>query len=138
MTALINSLGKLFGTTWDYSRSLFDWAVRTGANLLSQIFSLPQWVHTGLSYLFALVTVVLGAIEASGEFVVDMVSAALAPVASINAGTYNVGSVSASILSGINTFFPLQELFAFLTLYFVLVVTCAGIRMGKAWIPTLS
>ncbi|HWA88112.1 MAG TPA: hypothetical protein VG710_17920 [Opitutus sp.] len=64
-------------------------------------------------------------------------TALLARIATVSVGPIS-GSLVVDGLAFMNYFFPVQELFVYMTAYASLYVVCSAIRIIKSFIPTIS
>jgi hypothetical protein len=140
MIALINTVGKLFAATWDFFRALTVWWWDAVKWVIGEAFKIPSWFYLALSYLGAALVTVLTLTGDALVLIFDLITSIIGKGNGLADGGSYSGSFGAasSILAGINTFVPLDEGVAFLTVLMGTTLTAAGIRIAKSWLPTIG
>lgn len=137
MIALIDSLAKLFARLWDVLRALGSWLLEGFSKLFEAFFKFPAWFWQLWLYVSASLIVVVTATVDAAEFAVGLFDMMLTKAGGISVSNLNPqAGAAASIFAAMNTFFPLDELFAMLVAYSFIYLTSAVIRFLKGWVPT--
>lgn len=139
MKSLINALGALFGHTWSFLGTTFEWILEQNVRIFTKLFNIPPWALTLVANVTAIVSIVITTTTDVATQVAGVVSDLISKVGTMQAGSFSSATGTASgILATINTFIPLEEAMAFLAVFLALTLTCAIIRMLKSCIPGLS
>jgi len=119
--------------------TLLRWLAIVWETFLGTAQTIWNWLRVGWMSLVAAVVALFGFVEWLVEFIGDAISGLTASLVGLTMPSNIVTSGSTGDwLATINTFFPLNEAFAYLVFLSGLWVACLGYRFFKSWLPSVS
>ena len=140
MQTIVNALTYCVGLVLSFFATFFNGIGYVLRTFLTRIFTLPPWVWKVFSFLsWACATVVaatitvLGLVATAIHHVIDIVGG----VQSGSVGT-TLPSVATDMFAVANTFTPVEEGFAMLTVLMTTYAAAVVVRTIKAWLPQIA
>lgn len=136
--SLLSPVQGWFAQLFDVLKSVGRWLYDSFVDFIGAFLRLPEWVVSIYVYVGACLITVFTVTYDTFTLIVTLLGRITGNLEMMEKGTFAPGTPAGDLMTGINTFFPLDIGIQFLVSYAFVYLTCAIIRMCKAWIPTLT